>query len=115
MTTTTCKDANLYHNLATGRAVTGALHYLNQTPIDWFTKKQETVETATYGSEFAAARTAIQQIAGLRQMLLNEQSAYLLYRTVLCSLLKLSNVLVGNGVSNIKEVSSCCLISGSIE
>ena len=67
--TTTYKDANLYHNLMTGRAVTGVLHFVNQTPIDWYTKKQETVETATYGSEFAAARTAIQQIAGLRQAL----------------------------------------------
>ena len=45
------------------------LHFLNQTPIDWHTKKQETVETATHGSEFAAAWTAIQQIAGLRQAL----------------------------------------------
>ena len=67
--TTTFKDANLYHDLATGRAVTGVLHFLNQTPVDWFSKKQETVETATYGSEFAAARTAIQQIAALRQAL----------------------------------------------
>ena len=66
MVTTTYKDANLYHDLMTGRAVTGVLHFVNQTPIDWFTKKQETVETATYGSEFAAARTAIQQIAALR-------------------------------------------------
>ena len=69
MTTTTYKDANLYQDLSTGRAVAGALHFLNQTPIDWFTKKQETVETATCGSKFAAARTAIQQIEGLRQML----------------------------------------------
>ena len=69
MVTTTYKDANLYHDLSTGRAVTGVLHFLNQTPIDWYTKKQETVETATYGSEFAAARSAIQQIAALRQSL----------------------------------------------
>ena len=69
VTTTTYKDANLYHDLSTGRAVTGVLHFFNQTPIDWYSKKQETVETATYGSEFAAARTAVQQIAGLRQML----------------------------------------------
>ena len=67
--TTSFKDANLHHDLATGRAVTGVLHFLNQTPVDWFSKKQETVETATYGSEFAAARTAIQQIAALRQAL----------------------------------------------
>ena len=63
---TTYKDANLYHDLSTGRAVTGVLHMVNQTPVDWFTKKQSTVETATYGSEFTAARTAIQQITGLR-------------------------------------------------
>lgn len=60
------KDANLYHDLATGRAVTGVLHFMNQTPIDWFTRKQATVETATYGSEFSAAKTAIQQIMALR-------------------------------------------------
>ena len=63
---TTYKDANLYHDLTTGKAVTGVIHLLNQTPIDWFTKKQSTVETATYGSEFSAAKTAIQQITALR-------------------------------------------------
>ena len=47
---TTYKDANLYHDLATGKAVTGILHFLNQnqTPIEWYSKKQATVETATY-------------------------------------------------------------------
>ena len=36
-------DANLYHDLITGRSVTGILHLINQTPIDWFTKRQATV------------------------------------------------------------------------
>jgi len=63
---TTYVDANLYHDLLTGRSVTGVLHLLNQTPIDWFSRKQATVETATYGSEFSASRTAIQQIIDLR-------------------------------------------------
>ena len=67
--TTTYKDANLAHDLITGRAVTGVIHFLNQTPVEWFSKKQATVETATYGSEFAAAKVAIQQIAGLRHTL----------------------------------------------
>ncbi|MGL5935946.1 MAG: Ty1/Copia family ribonuclease HI, partial [Cetobacterium sp.] len=62
-------DANLYHDMITGRLVTTVLHFLNQTPIEWFTKKQPTVETATYGSEFVAAKTAVQQIMGLRQTL----------------------------------------------
>jgi hypothetical protein len=62
-------DANLYHDMLSGRSVTAALHFLNQTPIDWFSKKQATVETATYGSEFVAARMTVQQIMGLRQTL----------------------------------------------
>ena len=60
------KDANLYHNLVTGRAVTGVLHLINQMPIDWYSKAQSTVEVATYGSEFVAARIAVDQIVDIR-------------------------------------------------
>ena len=60
--TTHYVNANLHHDLATGKAVTAVLHFLNQTPIDAYTKRQSTVETATYGSEFVAARTAVDQI-----------------------------------------------------
>ena len=49
VTTTTTMDANLNHCLAT--------------------KKQATVETATYGSEFVAAKTATEQIMDIRQTL----------------------------------------------
>jgi hypothetical protein len=59
---TTYVDANLYHDHITGRAVTGVLHFYNQMPIDWFSKKQATVETATYEAEFVAARVAKEQI-----------------------------------------------------
>ena len=48
-------DANLYHDMTNGRSVTGILHFINKTPIDWYSKKQNTVETATYGSEFVAS------------------------------------------------------------
>ena len=53
-------------NLITGRSVTGVLHFVNQTPVHWFTKKQPTVETATYGSEFIAAKLAVEQIMVMR-------------------------------------------------
>jgi hypothetical protein len=59
---TTYKDANLYHDLITGRSVTAVLHLINQTPFDWYTKRQSTVETSTFGSEFVAARIAVDQI-----------------------------------------------------
>jgi hypothetical protein len=58
-------DANLYHDMVTGRAVTGELHFVNNTPIEWYSKRQGTVETATYGAEFVAARTATDQIQDL--------------------------------------------------
>ena len=67
--TTHYVDANLHHDLATGKAVTAALHFLNQTPIDAYTKRQSTVETATYGSEFVAARTAVDQIIDIHTTL----------------------------------------------
>jgi hypothetical protein len=62
-------DANLYHDWVTGRALTGILHLINQTPFDWFCKRQSTVETATYGSEFVAARIAVEQIIDIRTTL----------------------------------------------
>ena len=60
VTTISYHDANLYHNVITGRSVTGVLHFLNKTPIDWYSKKQSTVETATYGSEYSSARTCVE-------------------------------------------------------
>jgi hypothetical protein len=63
---TTYVDANLYHDLISGRALTGIFHLLNGTPIDWYSKRQATVETATYGSKFVAARIATDQIIDLR-------------------------------------------------
>ena len=62
-------DANLYHDCLTGRSVTGILHFVNATPVDWFSKRQATVETATYGSEFVAARTCVEQVIDLRNTL----------------------------------------------
>jgi hypothetical protein len=69
VTTVTYTDANLYHDMLTGRSVTGILHLCNQTLIDWYSKRQATVETATFGSEFTAARIASDQIIDLRTTL----------------------------------------------
>jgi hypothetical protein len=66
MVMSTYVDANLLFCRATGRSVSGILHMMNSTPVDWFTKLQNTVESATYGSEFMAARIATQQVIDLR-------------------------------------------------
>ena len=62
-------DADLNHCLATGRSATGCLHFVNHTPIDSYSKRQATVETATYGSEFVTSRTSTEQIIDLRYIL----------------------------------------------
>jgi hypothetical protein len=64
--TTSFLDANLMFCKATGRSATGILHFVLATPIDWFSKRQSTVETATYGSEFVAGRTGTDQVIDIR-------------------------------------------------
>ena len=53
------------HDITTGWSVTSILHMINKIPLDWYSKKQATVETATYGSEFVAARICVEQIMNL--------------------------------------------------
>ena len=62
-------DANLLHDMVTGRSAMGIMHMLNQTPVDFMSKRQDTVETATYGSEYVAARVATEQVMDLRNTL----------------------------------------------
>jgi hypothetical protein len=69
VTTTHYVDENLMQCVITGSLVTACLHMLNKTPVDWFSKKQSTVETATYRSEFVSARTCVEQIIDLRNSL----------------------------------------------
>ena len=67
--TTSYADANLLHDLVTGRSASGILELLNNTPVDWFSKRQQQVETATYGSEFMVARQATERLIDLRYTL----------------------------------------------
>jgi hypothetical protein len=42
---------------------------INKTPLDWCSKKQATIKTATYGSVFVAARVCVKQIIDLQNTL----------------------------------------------
>jgi hypothetical protein len=68
-TTITYTNANSYDDMLTGRSITGILHLCNQTLIDWYSKRQATVETATFGTEFTAAQISVDQIIDLRTTL----------------------------------------------
>ena len=69
ITTTTFLDSNLLHDFITGRSLTAVLHFFNLTPGNWYSKRQATVENATYASELVAAKTATEQIVDIRQNL----------------------------------------------
>lgn len=63
-------DANLMHDVLSGKAVTGILHFYNKTPIDWYSKKKSTTETATYyGAKFLSCLTCFEQTIDHRNFL----------------------------------------------
>ena len=62
-------DASHACDLLTRRSRTGILIYINRSPIIWYSKKQNTIETSSFGSEFTALRTGIEIIKGLRYKL----------------------------------------------
>ena len=55
--------------LATRRSTTGVLIFLNGAALRWYSKRQNTVETSTFGSEFVAMKIAIEMNDALRYKL----------------------------------------------
>ena len=62
-------DADHAGDRITRRSHTGILLYVNKAPVSWYSKKQTTVESSTFGSEFVALRLAAEQIISLRYKL----------------------------------------------
>jgi hypothetical protein len=62
-------DANHAGNVVTRRSHTGIVIFLQRTPILWHSRRQNTIETSTFGSEFVALRNARDLIVGLRYKL----------------------------------------------
>ncbi len=62
-------DADHAGNKVTRRSHTGIIIFCNLSPILWYSKRQNTVETSTFGSEFIALRIAVELIESLRYKL----------------------------------------------
>jgi hypothetical protein len=69
MTTTCYVDADHAHDTVTRRSVSGIILFLNGLPVKWYSKRQKTVETSSYGSELVAARIAVELVQELRYKL----------------------------------------------
>ena len=62
-------DADHAGNLVTRKSHTGIIIYVNNSPITWFSKRQSTVESSTFGSEFVAMRICVDMVESLRYKL----------------------------------------------
>ena len=62
-------DADHAGNLITSRSYSGILILLQNAPILWYSRRQNTVETSSFGSEFVAMRIAKEMIEAIRYKL----------------------------------------------
>jgi len=55
--------------LQTRRSTASNLLFINNTPVRWYSKRQQTVESSAYGSEMVAGRIAVEHAVELRYIL----------------------------------------------
>jgi hypothetical protein len=53
----------------TRRSHTGVITFINRAPIMWYSKRQNTMELSTFGSELVAMKKAIEMVEGLHYKL----------------------------------------------
>jgi len=63
------KDADGGSDLVTWRSVTGIMVLANSYPVKFYSKRQATVDTSTYGSELVVARIAVDLLVEMRYKL----------------------------------------------
>ena len=67
---TTCfVDSDHAGDLVSRRSRTGVLIFIGMAPILWYSKKQGSIESSSFGSELSAMKTAVEKVEGLRYKL----------------------------------------------
>lgn len=69
VTTSAFVDADHAGCRVTRRSHTGIFVFINRAPVMWYSKRQNTVESSTFGSEFVAMKIAVEQCEALRYKL----------------------------------------------
>jgi hypothetical protein len=67
-------DTDHAGNIVTRRSHTGVLAFVNNTLVSWFSKRQNTVECSTFGSEFVVLQIVVEQLEALRCKLRMQQT-----------------------------------------
>ena len=56
-------------NMKDCQSHTGVLIFINKAPIHWYSKKQPSVDTITFGAEFCAMKVGVEMVETLRYKL----------------------------------------------
>ena len=62
-------DSDHAHDKITRRSITGLIIFVGRTPVFYLSKRQGAIETSTYGAEFVAMKTAVEETISIRYML----------------------------------------------
>ena len=62
-------DSDHAHDRVTRRSITGIIIVVGRTPVFFSSKRQGAIETSTYGAEFCAMRSAVEEVQSVRYML----------------------------------------------
>ena len=100
-------DSDHAHDKLTRRSITGLIIFVGRTPVFYMAKRQGSIETSTYGAEFMAMKTAVEEVSAIRYMLqclgvhvtnashiLGDNRSVILQSTVHSSLLKKKHVAI---------------------
>jgi len=59
-------DIDNAYDLEARRSVSGILIYINNSVVKWYSKRQNTIETSTYGSELVSCCTTVELLIDMR-------------------------------------------------
>ena len=64
--TTTAPDSSTYLSVVSRDSQTGTFIFCNRAPVMWLSKKQNLVETSTFGFDFTVLKLAVKLVIELR-------------------------------------------------
>jgi hypothetical protein len=59
---TACVDSDHAHDKVSRRSINGLIIFVGRTPVFYMAKQQGTIEMSTYGAEFIAMKTAVEEV-----------------------------------------------------
>ena len=69
MNTSIWFDSDYAHDKVTFKSISGIIIFVGKTPVKWTSTRQGAIKSSTYGAEFMAGRSAVEEAKAIRYML----------------------------------------------